>query len=161
MEPAGSHGFVRWHIDQFCLRTGFHKSETILHLHEVWPCKRSRWWCILTAPLVGQVDLRPFPICTDLKIVRDVMPHVTRWNTNDENSLKLTAVEIEAFTGSTGNCAAYLLNFAGIMPCALHAWGSQVLPCPCGCRISKGCHQIDSNPEVCLVSWFVVGLRKS
>lgn len=134
VEPAGSDAFVRWHVDQFCSRTGFHKSETILHLHDVWPCKRSRWWCILTAPLVGKVDLRPFPSCTDLKTVRDVLPQTHRWSDKDERLLKLTAIELEAFMGSTGNCANYLLNFAGTMPCALHAWGSQMLPCPCGCR---------------------------
>ena len=134
VEPAGSDAFVRWHVDQFCIRTGFHKSEQILHLNEVWPCKRSRWWCILTAPLVGQVDLRPFPTCNDLKVVRDVLPQIHRWSDHDENSLQLKAVELEAFMDSNGTCTPYLLNFSGIMPCALHAWGSQLLPCPCGCR---------------------------
>ena len=134
VEPAGSDAFVRWHVDQFCQRTGFHKSETILHLHEVWPCKRSRWWCILTAPLVGQVELRPFPTCNDLKVVREVLPQIHRWKDHEEKSLKLSAVELEAFTDANGTCASYLLNFAGIMPCALHAWGSQLHPCPCGCR---------------------------
>lgn len=134
VEPAGSDAFVRWHIDQFCSRTGFHKSETILHLNEVWPCKRSRWWCILTAPLVGKVDLKPFPVCNDLKSVRDVMPQIRSWCAHEERSLMLTAVETEAFIDSSGNCTSYLLNFAGTMPCALHAWGSQMIACPCGCR---------------------------
>jgi len=136
VEPAGQDAYVRWHVDQFCVRTGFHKAETILHLHEVWPCKRSRWWCVLTAPAIGPVDLRPFPMIPDLPTVRHVFPSTPAWNVDAEKALMLSAVEIEAFSNHGGGCEAHLLNFAGVMPCALHAWGSQVTACPCGCRMT-------------------------
>ena len=136
VEPAGQDAYVRWHVDQFCLRTGFHKAETILHLHEVWPCKRSRWWCVLTAPAIGPVDLRPFPKIPDLPTVRHVFPATPAWDVDSEKALMLSAVEIEAFSTHGGGCDSHVLNFAGVMPCALHAWGSQVTPCPCGCRMA-------------------------
>lgn len=136
VEPAGKDAFVRWHVDQFCIRTGFHKAETILHLHDIWPCKRSRWWCILTAPALGPVDLKAFPKIPDLPSVKHVIPRIIPWESESEKALRLTAVEIEAFSQYGDGCAAHLLNFSGVMPCALHAWGSQTSPCPCGCRLT-------------------------
>ena len=134
VEPAGQDAYVRWHVDQFCIRTGFHKAETVLHLHDVWPCKRSRWWCVLTAPAIGPVDLKSFPKVPDLPTVRHVLPKVPAWDEASEKALLLSAVEIEAFANHGDGCATHLLNLSGVMPCALHAWGSQVTACPCGCR---------------------------
>ena len=134
VEPAGQDAYVRWHVDQFCSRTGFHKAETVLHLHDVWPCKRSRWWCVLTAPAIGPVDLKTFPKVPDLPTVRHVFPSVPSWDVASEKALMLSAVEIEAFAHHGDGCTTHLLNFSGVMPCALHAWGSQVTACPCGCR---------------------------
>ena len=34
------------------------------------------------------------------------------------------------------SCLRYLLNMEGCAPCALHSWGSQLMPCECGCRSS-------------------------
>ena len=136
VEPAGQDAYVRWHVDQFCIRTGFHKAETVLHLHDIWPCKRSRWWCILTAPAIGPVDLKAFPKIPDLPSVKHVLPQICPWDSDSERALKLTAVELEAFSQHGQGCAAHLLNFSGVMPCALHAWGSQMSACPCGCRMT-------------------------
>ena len=134
VEPAGQDAYVRWHVDQFCIRTGFHKAETVLHLHDIWPCKRSRWWCVLTAPAIGPIDLKPFPKIPDLPTVKHVLPKTPSWDSASEKALALSAVEIEAFSHHGNGCVSHLLNFSGVMPCALHAWGSQVTPCPCGCR---------------------------
>lgn len=134
VEPAGKDAFVNWHINQFCIRTGFHRTEAILQLSDVWPCKRNRWWCILSAPAIGPVQLPPLPQMFDLPSIRHVLPEIQQWDLQEERQLRLTPVELEAFSQESGSVTKYLPNMKGILPCALHAWGSQVLPCPCGCR---------------------------
>lgn len=134
VEPASRDAFVNWHINQFCSRTGFHRSDAILQLSEIWPCKRTRWWCVLSAPAIGPVKFQSIPKMFDLPTIRHVLPEVQKWDIAEERQLKLSPVELEAFSQETGSATKYLLNMKGVMPCALHAWGSQVLPCPCGCR---------------------------
>lgn len=134
VEPAASDAFVNWHVNQFCIRTGFHRTESILKLSDVWPCKRTRWWCILSAPAIGPVNLPPLPMLYDLPCIRNVLPEFQPWSLAEERQLRLTPVELEAFSQDTGSVTKYLPNMKGVLPCALHAWGSQLLPCPCGCR---------------------------
>ena len=134
VEPASKDAFVNWHVNQFCIRTGFHRTEAILTLSDIWPCKRTRWWCILSAPAIGPIELPAFPCMYDLPSIRHVLPEFQGWESKEERQLKLTPVELEAFTRENGSVSKYLPNLKGVMPCALHAWGSQLLPCPCGCR---------------------------
>ena len=132
--PARDDPYVKWQLQQFCQRTGFHRSEVILSLQDVWPCKRQRWWCVLTAPALGKVQLKEFMKIPDLTSIRHVMPSIREWPMDEEQQLQLTPTEVEAFAGSTGSPAGYCINMKGLLPCALHAWGSQVTACPCGCR---------------------------
>lgn len=134
VEPAARDAFVNWHVNQFCSRTGFHRTEAILKLSDVWPCKRTRWWCILSAPAIGPVNLPELPILFDLPSIQHVLPELQKWSIHDERQLRLTPVELEAFSQESGTVTKYLPNMKGVLPCALHAWGSQLLPCPCGCR---------------------------
>lgn len=134
--PASEDPYVRWQLTQFCERTGFHKNEIILSLQDVWPSKRQRWWCVLTAPALGKVPLKGFPQLLDLVSVKHVMPSIREWPQDEEQQLRLTPTEIEAFGQSSGTPASYCINMQGVMPCALHAWGSQTTACPCGCRAS-------------------------
>ena len=144
VEPAAVDPYVTWQIQQFCLRTGFHKKEVVLHLSDAWPCRRSRWWCVLSAPALGPIQLRPLPKLFDVPSIRHVLPHLSEWPIEEERQLKLTAVEIEAFKDESGSASKYLINMKGQLPCALHSWGSQVTACPCGCRsvgLSPSCLQ--------------------
>ena len=134
--PAGEDGYVRWQIDQFCQRTNFGRSEVILNLQDVWPSKRQRWWCVLSAPALGKLELQPFVQMKDLETIRHVMSHIRAWPVSEEKQLQLTPIEIEAFEGPSGSPAGYCINLKGVLPCALHAWGSQLTACACGCRES-------------------------
>ena len=134
IEPASRDAFVNWHVNQFCSRTGFFRTEAILQLSEIWPSKRARWWCILSAPAIGPIKLPELPKMFDLPSIRHVLPEIQKWDIPEERKLRLTPVEMEAFSQESGSATKYLLNMKGVLPCALHAWGSQVLPCPCGCR---------------------------
>lgn len=134
VEPASTDAYVQWHVTEFCKRTGFCRSEKVLHLHDVWPCRRSRWWCVLTAPAIGDIGLQQLPKLFDLPTVRHILPGQIQWELEEEKQLQLSAIEMEAFSTATGTPDSYMLNMSGQMPCALHAWGSQLGACPCGCR---------------------------
>ncbi len=134
--PAGDDGYVRWQIEEFCKRTNFNRSEVLLNLQDVWPCKRLRWWCVLSAPALGKLELQPFVQMKDLETIRHVMSHIRAWPSSEEKQLQLTPIEMEAFEGPSGSPAGHCINLKGVLPCALHAWGSQLTACPCGCRES-------------------------
>ena len=142
--PAKDDPFVQHHIRSFCLKTGFRKSECLQDLKEVWGSKRSRWWCVLSAPAIGVVDLPSCCDFPDLPHVGNIIPKLCPWPKSAEDELALTPIEMEAFQpgGKTG--ANFLLNTRAPMACALHCWGSQLIACPCGCRergLSK--HRLD------------------
>ena len=132
--PAKEDPFVNHHINMFCKKTRFFRADCVMDLHEVWPSRRNRWWCILSAPAIGSVSISACTGFLDLPSVEHVLPSLRKWPIPDEKELELSPVELEAFGvgDTTGN--SYLLNRKGPMPCALHCWGSQLTPCPCGCR---------------------------
>lgn len=132
--PAKEDPFVQHHIRTFCMKTGFRKSECVQDLKDIWGSKRCRWWCVLTAPAIGEVELTECGDFPDLSTVGCIIPKLHPWPSDAEDELALTSVEIEAFKpgGSTG--ANFLLNTRAPMACALHCWGSQLVACPCGCR---------------------------
>ena len=134
VKPAASDEFVKSELSQFQKHTGFHCRQVNLSLQDAWPTRRDRAWWILTSPLVGPIDVAEMPIHSELDSVRKLIPKVFPWSNEDEDELSLTEVELEGFGVVNDAHHRYLLNFQGQSPCALHSWGSQLLPCPCGCR---------------------------
>ena len=132
--PAAHDGFVKQELDHFIKHTGYHCSQSDLKLDCMWPCRRHRSWWILSSPVVGPVELMnwlPLPHVTE---VQHVIPEIRLWDERDEAALALDEVETHAFGVPEDKHGKYLLNAKGTAPCALHAWGSQTRPCPCGCR---------------------------
>ena len=135
VEPAGTHPWVKHQLASFCQQTGFALREVVLHLHTQWPAKRSRWWAILSAPSIGPIDVFENVAWQDLTQVQQIIPSISLWHEEDEEALALNEEEQKAF--QVHDSPKYMLNFGGLCPCALHAWGSQLHPCPCGCRMSR------------------------
>ena len=144
--PAQTDPFVNHHINNFCSKTRFLRSDCLLELQDVWPSRRSRWWCILSAPAIGKIEVGACKDFGDLKMVEQVLPCIRQWPRGEEEELRLTPVELEAFRDSDRQNGKHLLNKKGQMPCALHCWGSQLTACPCGCR-SRGLseHRLQSK----------------
>ena len=66
--------------------------------------------------------------------VSSLIPHLCRWDPRDELSLQLDTLEQQEFGVHDGSFVRHVLTPGSEAPCALHAWGSQLRPCPCGCR---------------------------
>lgn len=132
--PAQKDPFVQHHIRNFCSKTGFYKTECVQDLKEIWGSRRNRWWCVLSAPAIGPVEMSECGGFPDLSTVGSIIPKLRPWPNQAEEELELTPIEAQAFQpgGIVGN--NFMLNTKAPMPCALHCWGSQLHPCPCGCR---------------------------
>lgn len=134
VSPAAQNDFVKEEIAHFTNITGFHGAQCELRLDMAWPTRRSRAWWVLTSPLVGSVDLHSWPTFDDVTHVSQVIPFICPWDPRDELALTLNHEEASAFGLNDGSFTRFLLDAKGIAPCALHSWGNQLLPCPCGCR---------------------------
>ena len=134
VDNAQQDAFVKHHVQQFARATGFSCTEQILALQDIWPGRRVRWWCVLTAPSIGPIRIRPFPKQMDVPTIRHLIPQPCRWNDEDEDDLRLDDTERVAFSIGDEMENKYLIDADGKLPCALHAWGNQTRACPCGCR---------------------------
>ena len=85
-------------------------------------------------PEIGEVKLFPWKPLDNLWEVQQIIGEIRLWDEKDEKQLTLDDAELEAFGVRTDTHAKHMLNAKGVAPCALHAWGSQLRACPCGCR---------------------------
>ena len=132
--PAASNTWVKQEIQKFVDSTGFILTQTELHLHQIWPSRRSRAWWLLITPWIGKVPILPWPQQPSVSKVAQVIPRILAWDVVDERNLLLQTVEKTAFGVDDETFSRFLLNHEGVSPCALHSWGLQLLPCECGCR---------------------------
>lgn len=132
--PAATDQFVRSELEYFCKVTGFSCTQKNLKLDQVWPCKRNRAWWVLCSPTIGQVTIPDFKCTHPVSTIERIIPFISQWDKNDEEALCLSGDELFAFGGHEQDFSKHLMNSQGKAPCALHAWGNQLTPCPCGCR---------------------------
>ena len=134
VQPAANDEFVKSELAHFQKCTGFHCRQVNLSLQSTWPTRRDRAWWVLSSPLVGPIDVSENLPTSEVASVRTVIPRIFPWAKEDEDELALQDVELEGFGVVNDSHHRYLLNLQGKAPCALHSWGSQLIPCPCGCR---------------------------
>ena len=132
--PAGTNQWVQQELQHFQEVTGFVCTQVVLKLDDVWPCRRERWWCILSSPVIGCIPIDPWPVLPTIPSIDHLIPFIHLWAEGDEDKLALTHDEQIAFGVCDGSYPKYLMNTKGTAPCALHAWGSQLTACPCDCR---------------------------
>ena len=141
---------VRNHLDRFCRELGFHLSEVILKLEDVWVSRRCRWWAILSANFIGQVPLRAFEHSTHPSIPRHVLSSPVVLSLDAIRQLELTGSELEQFLTYEPNLSKLLLRLDVKGPTALHSWGSQVIGCECHLAGRLSFHLRRCRPGACL-----------
>ena len=121
-------------IRSYCQMAGFVPVQNILHLDRCWAARRDRWWCVLMPAILGSWTLPDLPIMSEYGSIKQVMPYLREWPSNDLDELNLTEYEHHKFLEFSGPLETLMIDPTKPMPTALHAWGNQLYPCGCGCR---------------------------
>lgn len=130
VDAAGSCAWVQGVVKAFEAITGYHAAQGILHLHQTWAARRSRWWCILTHPSIGPVE--PMPKCTPMPMVASLLDQFLSCFGKELEQLELDLYELRRFeeAGFEKNEVPWM----GQMATSLHSIANQLMACPCGCR---------------------------
>ena len=131
---AASNRHVNKELDAFCEQCKYTRSDMMMKLEDLWPCKRERWWVILSASTLGKVPVIPMQTRFFPKMVKQIFPHDLQLEENDLSELILSPEEHRRFLQYQDPLSQMQLNRNGLCPTLLHSLGSQATACPCGCR---------------------------
>ena len=145
VQDAGTNAMVRKQLDQFRTQCGYHLTEVVLKLEDVWCSRRTRWWAILSAAFLGAVPLPAFEHPMHPALPSLVLPSPLVLSASTLQQLELTGDELDQFLTYEPNLARLLLKKDVQAPTALHSWGSQVSACHCLCRSSGFSHDTLSS----------------
>lgn len=132
---AGKDPEVNRTISEFCAWTGYRKVDVELSLQHILPARRDRWWCVLSSPAWPAINLRPLPMLNPLPSIQELLPYCPQWDNKDQQQIQLDRYETTKHE-MYGGLHNKLVSSNGQLPTALHGWGNQLYPCPCGCRSS-------------------------
>ena len=121
-------------LASFVQSTGFTCHQRLLELHECWPARRTRWWCVLARPDLG---IQEFPSLPKLDVKPNLfhlMPKLPTMSDKDMQELTLDLYELRNFHEHGRGINQHETNFHKPLPTAVHSWGSQLRHCECGCR---------------------------
>ena len=105
------------------------------HLHKTWCTRRSRWFAVLTAPILGPCTVPAMPMHPEYACIGQVMPFVREWPDMDVQQLTLSLYEMSKFEAyAPRGIQGSSLNLQSTLPTCLHSAGNQLYPCQCGCR---------------------------
>ena len=124
------------YIREFCDKFGYSLDQACLHLHTIWPSKRSRWFAVCVAEALCPSPFGALPEMSPLPAIRDVIEHWPVWTLEDEAQLKWTALETQVYSDPQYGNPHRHVCLSEALPTALHSWGSALYACPCGCRPS-------------------------
>ena len=158
---ASSNRHVQEELQTFCTQCGYHMSDATLRLEDVWPCRRERWWVVLSASAIGKVLLKPLPVQPFPSMVKQVLPRPLRISESDVEQLRIGGTELERFQKFKPDLQSMMVSLQGKCPTLLHSIGSQATECLCGCRaqgfadatLAKGLFGIVmpiTGPEFCV-----------
>ena len=131
---AASNRHVQAELSRFCTQCGYNISEVTLRLEDVWPCRRERWWVVMSACALGKIDLRPLPVQPFPACIKHVLPRPLQLSEDDVRQLQLQGNELQRFLKFRPDLQSMMLSLQGKCPTLLHSIGSQVTECMCGCR---------------------------
>ena len=127
-------------LAEFARLMDFTIYQKILHLHDVWPSRRSRWFAVLI-PEIPDFHLLDLPKLSPAPSVGDLIPPNMWpvWGNQDEKQLEWTSMENQVYKDHAYGNVDRRVDLSQPLPTALHSWGSALYGCPCKCR-SQGFH---------------------
>ena len=117
-----------------------HVCQNVLHLHELWPAKRTRWWAIIAHPALAIQSIPRIPVLRLGPSIIHVIRNLLNMPADQLSQLEPTQYELRQFYFAKGGIGRSVIDMYRAMPTATHSWGSQVVACHCQCR-SQGFSQ--------------------
>eukprot|EP00435_Cladocopium_sp_Y103_P039949 s1234_g10.t2 len=121
-------------LNKFCLLTGFQCQQGLLHLHELWPSFRTRWWAVLHHPSICLQSMPPVPKMVFEPSIIHLIPRLRDLPPEEIAQLALSLHEYAMFGSQPKGILGSVIDLFKPMPTATHSWGSQCQECFCGCR---------------------------
>lgn len=119
----------------FCESTGCLLTQKILQLSDVWPTARTRWFGILTSPVLGSINIPDLPRNWAKTTIEEVMPFLKTWPKEQHEQIELSLYELAKFYEyAPGGIEQLHIQMKGRMATCLHSAGNQLFACRCGCR---------------------------
>eukprot|EP00438_Fugacium_kawagutii_P013138 Skav233642 [mRNA] locus=scaffold2779:446218:453058:- [translate_table: standard] len=125
--------WVQGMLQSFCEKTGMFFHQKLLNIGGFWPAKRLRWWCVVYNRFLQVEPIPDFPQFPYQPSIMHLVPRLFRANQVNVEELVLDAHEVSEFA-SRPTMDKHMCNCFKQLPTATHSWGSELLPCPCGCR---------------------------
>ena len=119
-------------LHQFVRETGFKIQQGLLHLQQVWPARRTRWWCVLMHSSLGQVQWQSLPSFDPQPTISCLFERFLHLTKEHKTQLDLDTYELGKW-GVQG-LIRNALNLDKQMATSLHSCANQLIACPCGCR---------------------------
>ena len=108
--------------------------QRLLHLHALWPCRRSRWWALMVPIKYQLFDIGNLPSCDPSPDMHYIFARWPLWGEEVEAELQLDEEELMLFRNKDYGRDERHLRIDCPAPCILHSYGSVLRDCPCGCR---------------------------
>eukprot|EP00438_Fugacium_kawagutii_P011889 Skav219170 [mRNA] locus=scaffold648:332883:337686:- [translate_table: standard] len=89
--------WVQSTLTKFCSQTGYRMHQGITHLGEVWPARRSRWWCTLTHPSIGPIGWEDMPKVDPPPMVANLLDSFKACEDWEYKQLQLDLYELRYF----------------------------------------------------------------
>ena len=124
------------YLQTFARKAGYQLHQLVIDLADQWMSRRLRWWAVMLPASMPLLELAPWPAMRPSPVVGDILAQWPVWPVEDEQALKWTPEEVEAFRDPSLGTEPRVLDMAAKCPTALHSWGSALSRCPCGCRES-------------------------
>lgn len=102
-------------LKRFVSLTGFRLCQTILRLSDSWCSRRDRWFGVLSAPILGPLDLPPMPPLGLCPKVSSLFPEYPLLAHGDLQQLQLNLYELSKYH-------AYAVNGSTIAICTWKVW---------------------------------------
>lgn len=132
VDEASNSAWVQQVLASFHKYTGYKIHQGLLHLQNIWPAKRSRWWCVVSHPMLGDLPWKPYPQVINKPLISHVLDDFMTCTKEDLNQIELDSYELSHFEK-----AGFLNNEISLhsqMSTSLHSCANQLSGCPCLCR---------------------------
>ena len=114
--------------------TGFTIRQSLLHLHEMWPAMRTRWWATIAHPALSILKIPPMPSMRFAPCITHLLRSMLPMSDQELAQLVLSKYELRQFHSAQGGIARQIIDVYRAMSTATRSWGPQVLACLCHCR---------------------------